>query len=388
MKLYSIWQPLHDEDQRTALVFGFIRHTPPEHGLSPWLTEILGRDVVAKALEPRDFWPGYQSHMPGCTSTFPELVFEAADADGAFHVVIEAKLGSGMHTDEQLSREVVDTAHEEQAYRIALVAVGADAGVPLELPRWQAAVDAALAAHGPTGARAAVHYSSWAQLGGHIENVAVSVPSLAVYAEDVIAQMRFKGMLGYKGAPVHDDLEGGLNIVNAFEVVNRAATSARQFFRYLHETPAFRAIGLGSYWNGFEMRRNGTSFRLSQDEEWFEISMFMGAYRHPDWNQGAGAYAAFYFASDDEPMLQVGAFTSTSASLLVEYEYSEAVEVLVDPWLAAYPGADLTIKAAGDGAEWLYDERPWLPGGQDADITWAVQRLKAAASVFERARGD
>src|SRR4051812_25090075 len=123
MKLYSVWQPLNDEDQRTAMVFGFLRHAPAEHGLSAWLSGVLGREVTADPLEPEDFWPGYRSHMPECTSTQPELVFEAKDDDGPMHVVIEAKPGPGMHYEEQLVREAVDTAHEEPAQRIALVAV-------------------------------------------------------------------------------------------------------------------------------------------------------------------------------------------------------------------------------------------------------------------------
>lgn len=323
--------------------------------------------------------------MPGRTSTFPELVFEAEDDDGAFHVVIEVKPGSGMHTEQQLAREVVDTAHGAPANRIALIAVGADPGVPIDQPQWRAAVDAALLLYGPEGATARVHYSSWAQLGDHIGAVAAAVPALAIYAEDVIAQMRFKGMLGYKGAPVYDDLQGELNIVNAFELVNRAATSARQFFRFLHDTPSFRAIGLESYWNRFEMRRNGTSASLSQDEEWFQVSMYMSAYRKPGWADGAGAFATFYFAADGkDPLLQVGAFTTSWHELLVEYDYSETVDELTDNRLAAYPGPDLAVKAAGENSEWLYDERPWLPPRQQhSDVTWAVRRLEAAATLFE-----
>jgi hypothetical protein len=383
LKLYSVWQPLDDEDQRTAMVFGFLRHAPVEHGLSRWLSEILERAVVAKPLEPEDFWPGYTSHMPNCTATYPELVFEAEDAAGPLHVVVEAKPGSGMHTTEQLAREVVDTAHEEPAPRIALIAIGADLGAPVERPQWQAAINAALAAHGPPGAAATVYYSSWARLGDRIEAAAEAVPALAVYADDVIAQMRFKGMLGYKGAPVHEDLED-LTVLNAFELVNRSAIAARQFYRTLHTTTAFQATCLTSYWNKFEMRRNGTSVSLNQDEEWFEVSMFMSTYKKPDWPEGAGAFAVFYFAGDgDEPLLQVGAFTTSWHELLVEYDNSEAGEELKDPRLSTYPGPDLPIKATGDNSEWLYDERPWRHSEQDADIAWAIQRLRAAASVFD-----
>lgn len=324
MKLYSVWQPLDDEDQRTAMVFGFLRHAPAEHGLSAWLTGILGRSVSAEPLEPEDFWPGYKSHMPGRTWTYPELVFGAEDGLGPLHVVIEAKSGPAMHYEEQLVREAVDIVHEEPAPRIALIAVGADLGAPAALPSWQAAVDAGLAQHGPPGASATVHYSSWAQLGDTIEQISDAVPALAIYAEDVLVQMHHNGMLGYKGAPVYDDLEGGLTIVNAFEVVNRAALSARQFFRTLHDSQPFQVSGLGSYWGTFEMRRNGTSKRLNQDDEWFQISMFMSAYRKPKWPKGAGAFAAFYFASGDaDPQLQVGAFNTTWDNLLVEYDYSE-----------------------------------------------------------------
>ena len=383
MKLYSVWQPLEDEDQRTAMIFGFLRHAPVEHGLSPWLSEVLGGPVVATALEPENFWPGYQSHMPGRTSTFPEIVFKAEDDNGPFHVIVEAKIGSGMHTVEQLAREVVDTAHEEPATRMALIAVGADLGVPVEHPQWQAAVSSALAEHGPPGAQATVHYSSWAQLGGQVEATAEAVPALAVYAKDVLTQMRFKGMLGYKGAPVYDDLEGGLNIVNSFEVVNRAAIAARQFYRFLHDTTAFRATGLTSYWNRFEMRRNGTSVSLNQDEQWFEVTMFMSAYKKPGWPDGAGAFATVYFAGEAEPLLQVGAFATTWNELLVEYDNSELTDALDNQHLTAYAGPDLPIKAAGDNSEWLYDERPWLPAQQDADLPWAVQRLQAAATVFD-----
>jgi hypothetical protein len=245
------------------------------------------------------------------------------------------------------------------------------------------AVGAALADYGPPGARATVHYSSWAQLGDWIEAAAKAVPALAIYAEDVLSQMRFNGMLGYKGVPVYDDLEGGLNIVNAFEVVNRTAVAARQFYRFLHDATGFRATGLTSYWSKFEMRRNGTSISLNQDEQWFEVSMFLSAYKKSGWQEGAGAFAAFYFAEDTEPLLQVGAFATTWNDLLVEYDNSGLAEDFDNKYLAAYAGPDLPTKAAGANSEWLYDERPWLPAQQDADITWAVQRLQAAATVFD-----
>lgn len=384
MKLYSVWQPLDDEDQRTALVFGYLRHAPVESGLSPWLSEVLGRPVRARPLEPQDFWPGYRSHMPDCSWTYPELVFDADDDEGPLHIVIEAKVWPGTHYVDQLVREVVDTAHEEPASRIALIAVGADLGTPAGLPEWQEAVDAGLARHGPHGACATVRYSSWAQLGDAIEAVTEAVPAMAVYAKDVLAQMRFHGMLGYKGAPVYEDLEGGLTTVNAFDVVNRVVVSARQFFRTLHDAQAFRATGLTSYWSRFEMRRNGTSTSLNQDEEWFQVSMFMSAYKKPAWPKGAGAFAAFYFLGEgDDPLLVSGAFLTRWDDPIFEYDNSDVVEQLTDTRLAAFAGTELPITSAGPNSEWLHDERPWLPGEPDTDITWTLEHLTAAATLFD-----
>jgi hypothetical protein len=221
MKLYSIWQPLDDEDQRTAMVFGFLRHAPVEHGLSPWLSKVLGRPVIAEPLEPSDFWPGYTSHMPECMRTYPELVFRAVDDAGPLHVVVEAKPRPGMHDVEQLVREAVDTAHGEPTSRIAVIAVG------------------------------------------------------------------------------------------------------------------------------------------------------------------AGAYAAFFFGSGEDPQLQVGAFKTTWENLLVEYDCSHGVDELTDEHLAGYAGPDLTIMASAANSEWLYDERPWHSGQQDGDIAWTIERLGAAASIFD-----
>jgi len=112
--------------------------------------------------------------------------------------------------------------------------------------------------------------------------------------------------------------------------------------------------------------------------------MFMSSYRRPDWPDGAGAYGAFYFAGDGEqPLLQAGAFVTRWQEVLTEYDYSDTVDDLDDVHLAKYQGSDLAIKGAGDSSEWLYDERPWNAGEPDADITWAIQRLQAAASVFD-----
>lgn len=298
-------------------------------------------------------------------------------------MIVEAKPGYGMHREEQLVREVVDTALGEGAARIALIAVGADMGDPVDLEEWQAAVRAALDAHALTDVEAEVRYSSWAKLGRQIERCAHEVPVLRTYAHDAVAQLRFNALLGYDGGPVHDDLEE-LNLTNAIVLFNRAMASARQFYLTLHDQPAFRATGLGPLGNSYRMLRNGASTGLSQHEELFQVTTFISPYRKSTWRTGLGAFAAFYFASDNEPKLHVGAFHSPATSELHwDYEYSEGVEELDTPELDALDKTHLPWAAAGTRSEWVYDERPWKPGDGDADVTWAVDRLVVATTALD-----
>jgi len=395
MKLYSIWQPLDTEDDRTALVFAFLRHAPIQPGLSAWLSEVLGKNVNASQLEPQDFWPQYTSHMPKHRHTVPELAFEANDGE-PLHIIVESKPGYGMHETDQLVREVVDAAHEAPAARIALIAIGADLGVSeAQCAEWQLAVDAGLRAHGPPGTVATVHYSSWAQLGKYVRACGEADQAFQRYSADVLTQLRSKALLGYDGAPALEGLDEKLNVVNAFEVVNRSASAARQFFLLLHEQPSFASLRLGAYWrrNGkFEMRRTGTSTALTQDEYWFHTSMFMSAYRPADVADGYGAYVAFYFADgSDEPKLQAGAFHTTGNELLAEYDWSEDVERFQETCLSNLETEDLPRKAAGPNSEWRYDERPWLLGESEADVAWTIKRLRSAADLLRsapRARQD
>jgi hypothetical protein len=48
---YSRWQPLVDEDRRTALVFGFLRNAPVTEAIEPWLGVVLGREVRVKPMD-------------------------------------------------------------------------------------------------------------------------------------------------------------------------------------------------------------------------------------------------------------------------------------------------------------------------------------------------
>ena len=383
MKLYSIWQPLSTEDARTALVFNFLRHAPANAGLDPWISGVLERAVTSRGLRPENFWPRYKSRVADHHWTEPELVFAVDDGrSDPLWVIIEAKPGYAMHREEQLVREAVDTASGVAARRVVLVAVGADIGEPLELPQWREAVKTGLDGHGLGDVRAELCYSSWARLGGQIGRCAATLPALRTYAADVIAQLRFNALLGYEGAPVYDDLDE-LNVTTAFALFNRSIAAARQFFLTLHDQQGFRSAGLSSAAASHRMLRDGASTGLTQHEEFFQISTFICLYRRPAWDQGLGAYAAFYFASDDEPRLHVGAFvTSVPSELHWEYGWSEPTEDLKSPQLLAIDKKDMPLAAATERTEWTYDERPWRPGGGDEDVVWAVEKLSAVARAL------
>src|SRR4051812_6116486 len=61
LSFFTHWQPLHNEDAHTALVFGYLRHAPKSRALEPWLTATLRRAVKLPALPREGFWPGYLS---------------------------------------------------------------------------------------------------------------------------------------------------------------------------------------------------------------------------------------------------------------------------------------------------------------------------------------
>lgn len=215
MKFFSRWQPLVDEDAHTALVFGFMRHAPVKAMLEPWLTNLLGRHVtVDEPLAPHDFWPNYRSRMEGRTRTEPELVF-AADDGRPLLIVVEVKPSFGQHYVEQIVREAVDTAGERRPARLAVIMVGADLARPAETSGWQGELVTALRrhGHGHGHVEAELRYSSWALLGQRLRSSAVEAPEWRRYADDVVHHLRLKGLLGYNGGPMFDDLEGGLTAV-------------------------------------------------------------------------------------------------------------------------------------------------------------------------------
>jgi hypothetical protein len=287
VKFYSLWQPPETEDLQTALVFGFFRHAPVALALQPWLADVLGRDVAVDPLAVDDFWPQFPSVVEGHERTEPELVFHADDGSPIV-VIIEAKPGYGQHEEQQLSREVLDTVHAEDARRLVLIMVGADIGSPPEMPDWQAAVASTMSERGLADVQIEWHYSSWARLGRHIESCATADPAWSSYSDDVLTQLRLRGLLGYMGGPMFDDLEG-LTVVNAVHAFNRTVLAARQFFLALVGQPRFAGLGLAPVGGkSFTMLRDDGSRALTQDEDYFQITTLMMPARKPTWADGSG----------------------------------------------------------------------------------------------------
>jgi hypothetical protein len=387
VSFYSRWQPLDSEDAQTALVFGFMRHAPPEVALAPWLTDVLGHPVTGGALAPGAFWPSVPSVLADHDRTVPDVVFEASDGQPLL-VVIESKLGAGQHGFEQLVREAIDTAHATGAERLAVVMVGADIGMPPQTEGWELAIAKALVGEGLEGVDIMLRYSSWARLGHWIEACAAASPEWSTYAEDVVAQLYRHGQLGYKGAPVFDDLDG-LSVVNAVEAVNRTTKQARQFFLALTGHTRFGALGLKPLSRSFEMLRDGGGTRsLNQEEDWFTTSTLLSPFRKPEWDPRAGVFAAFYLAADDEPDLNAGLFWADPArDFQYGFAWSETVdESELESIAEVGSGSPMLAEiTASSNTEWRYATRSWRSGDPDGDVDWTLDVLEAASSAWDHA---
>lgn len=391
MSFYSAWQPLVDEDAQTGLVFGFLRHAPPDRALTPWLEETLGRTVSPQPLSVHSFWPPYESIIPGHKRTVPELVFRAQQEAGALVVAVEAKRLPDGHDLEQLVREAVDTANMTHADRLALIMVGVDIGKPSHLHEWVQTIRAAMADHELGGVDVELCYSSWAQLGKHIEPLATEGEPLGIYAQDVLAQMALNGLLGYKGAPVA--LEGNeLNIPNAFELVNRTIKQARQFFLALTGHSGFAALGLAPVGTSHLMLRDGGATRsLNQDEGLFVTTTLFAHFRKPQWPDTVGVFAAFFLETDeDHPYLVAGMYSAKSLTD-IQYSFAWSEEVdrdkLSSSILRAGNAPLLDRFSVYDGTDWRYASRNWKPGTPDEDLEWTLQMLGQATAIWDEANG-
>ena len=382
MKYLANWQPLLNEDRHTALLFGFMRHAPLASALNPWLSSVLDRPVEAASLSHGAFWPTFPSRVPGSLFTQPELVFDVHDG-APLTVVVEVKPGFSMQLLDQISREVIDTAAERGVGRVACIMVGADSSFPMNLSEWETEVIRRVSESLPAQeVEVELAYASFASLGEATKKCAAAVPEWAMYAEDVCAQLQRKGLLGYTGAPMLDDLEG-LTVPSGVESFNRAIRAARDFLLHLHGQAKFADLELAPYGpNAYRMIRNGGSVTLTQLVEWFETTVAMCLYRREEWDPQRAIFVCFDLlgSSGLEADLCVGACEVTG-DFTYGFARAERKQELLHPVLGE---ASLTLPETKSGADghWRFARRPWVPGQADEDIDWALSLLDEAAELW------
>jgi hypothetical protein len=375
VKLYQNWLPLVFEDHQTALVFGALRHLPGEQALEPWLSQVLERPVTAGPLMVEHFWPRLSSIVEGSTVTEPELMFDADDGKPLL-VVIENKPWMRGHTLEQTAREVVDAAASRSAKRVALVMVGADVSPPMDLGGWRKQVAAALRTHG-LKAQVELRYSSWAAIGRVLVACAEREPAWARYIEDVTAQLRFRSLLGYEGAPMFDDIDTPLTVPKAVNAFNRTILAIRVFYLALHGQSGFKALGFPG---GYRMSRDGTG--VSPEGSWFEATLVLSSYRRETWPKQLGAFVAFDLATDEDTAdICAGSYWAEKGYLLESFTGVD-YDAEVAPELEALPAERFDDSGAAYGTSWVWGTRQWKTGEPDADVAWAVDQLAAVAATF------
>ena len=389
MSFFTHWQPLHNEDAHTALVFGYLRHAPAAHGLEPWLTATLGRPVTAPQLEPESFWPAYLSGGEGQQRTLPDLAFDANDGERLL-VLVEVKPGFLGHDFDQISREIIDAHTHTGGNRIALIMVGADRNRPAATLDWETRLAQGLVERELADVEAELRYSSWAALGRTIADSAGATSGWSRYASDVLTHLRRKQLLSYEGAPVIDDLEGGLTLGNAVEVFNRCVRAAHLLLVEIRDNPRLNGLA-DPGGRGLQMGRDSYSTVLTQPVEGFTTTTLICAMRRQAWPNGAGVFVGFDLVHEDGPQLVVGAYDyrkTVAADIAYGYANSEPG----DPRQPALAGADRSALAHGyvlghAAGEFLCAQRPWAPqdthGGDD--VSWVLDRLDDSAAVWDRA---
>jgi hypothetical protein len=383
MKYLSKWQPLDNEDEHTALLFGFLRHAPVEYALNPWLTSILEREVKADPLGQTAFWPRLRSIVPGSFLTEPELVFQAYDGL-PLSVVIEVKPGHDMLYLDQVRREVVDVANARGARRIACVMVGADLTPPMDLAEWQKEIEATLGfTDGLAAVKVELVYASFASLGQAAGGCAKAKPEWRAYAEDVIAQLQRKGLLRYDGAPVLDDLEG-LTIPNAVEAFNRSIKAARAFFLELHADGRFRDLDLAPLRKEHAMFRNGGSETLKQPVVSFETTVAMTLYKRKNWDPQRWIFVCFDLLGETRTHadLCVG-LAQVSDTMTYGFAKAERRDSLANFDLQEAESDFFEERFAEPGSQWRFARRPWLAGSPAKDIDWTIDRLRDAGRIWD-----
>lgn len=383
MKLYSVWQSRMDEDGQTAMVFGFLRHVAPELALDHWLAGVLGERVHAEALEPEDFWPLYGSQIDGQHWTEPDVVIELQDGR---LVIVEAKIEYDAHTAEQLARELIDTAHARGATNLTIVALGPDLGPPARFDDLRRETAVKLNTHGAQITWDLV-YSSWASLGATISGAAQDQPALESYATDVLAQMEMRGLLGYEGAPMFDDLQE-LTVPTAVRAFNRTIVAARAFYVTLGADERFKALGLEPTRH---MWRDGSIENLNSGVEWYEAGILLSTYRRPSWPSELGLFVGFDLLADDEghAAIHAGAYRAPGiAGKALAWNWSDATDDDDRPVHASLDHQHFTHWDVNGPSDWVSaDPRRWTNDAPEGDIAWAITELTQAAAIVDAGAG-
>jgi hypothetical protein len=288
-----------------------------------------------------------------------------------------------MLTSDQICREIVDTAAARSSQRVACVMVGADLTAPMNLTEWKDEVERWLVDLLPSQeVQVELAYGSFASLGRAAQECAVLEPEWTTYADDVRTQLHLKGLLGYDGAPMLDDLEG-LTLPSAVEAFNRSIRAARNFLLQLHGQPSFIELGLLPFaQNAHRLYRNGGSEALTAQVEWFETTIAMCLYRHEGWDPQRVVFVCFDLlgTNGSDADLCIGA-----CEVSREYTYgwvrAAPVDELDHPVLGQPSAVLPAMKSEVDGA-WRFARKPWIVGQPEEDIAWALSGLKAATQIW------
>ncbi len=387
MGFYSHWQPLVDENAHTALAFGFFRHAPTALALNPWLTKVLDREVTADTIQPANIWPPYPSIVEGWTSTEPDVVFRAHDGE-PLTVVIEAKPGHGRQSLDQITREAVDVSRNDGCGRVACVMLAADLGPPMPVCEWRDNVRKELAAHGLGDVAYELHYASWASVGSAIQHCGRTSPNWALYAEDVVEQLRLNVLMGYDGAPSVEGLEGGLTMRNAVELYYRMLEAGRQLYLAVHGQKRFEELALRPYWASHRILRDGFAEAPAAGGNAFATTVLLSLYRKAAWSKGQNVFVSIDLSSSDEPELVTGAgllLQESNPSTANRWAWAdEPSGLLGDERLDAADKAVFPHAAEFEpGAKWIYDTRPWIERRGEADISWVIEHLRSGVALWD-----